>query len=114
MQSQNNGNTVTIKGTIAQLVEQRTENPCVAGSIPAGTTENPLYVLYEGFVRLKQFIHHFWYYSASINECQNLIQGLRLLLFTCDCRLMITKLAAVIAKLRMICAINAHKLSGIG
>jgi hypothetical protein len=28
-------------GTIAQLVEQRTENPCVAGSIPAGTTENP-------------------------------------------------------------------------
>ncbi len=25
-------------GTIAQLVEQRTENPCVAGSIPAGTT----------------------------------------------------------------------------
>ena len=28
-----------IGGTIAQLVEQRTENPCVAGSIPAGTTE---------------------------------------------------------------------------
>ena len=26
------------KGAIAQLVEQRTENPCVAGSIPAGTT----------------------------------------------------------------------------
>jgi hypothetical protein len=26
-------------GTIAQLVEQRTENPCVAGSIPAGTTQ---------------------------------------------------------------------------
>ena len=26
------------RGTIAQLVEQRTENPCVAGSIPAGTT----------------------------------------------------------------------------
>jgi hypothetical protein len=25
-------------GTIAQLVEQRTENPCVAGSTPAGTT----------------------------------------------------------------------------
>ena len=25
-------------GAIAQLVEQRTENPCVAGSIPAGTT----------------------------------------------------------------------------
>ena len=28
------------RGTIAQLVEQRTENPCVAGSIPAGTTKN--------------------------------------------------------------------------
>jgi hypothetical protein len=28
-----------IHGTIAQLVEQRTENPCVAGSIPAGTTK---------------------------------------------------------------------------
>ena len=26
------------RGAIAQLVEQRTENPCVAGSIPAGTT----------------------------------------------------------------------------
>ena len=26
------------KGAIAQLVEQRTENPCVPGSIPGGTT----------------------------------------------------------------------------
>ncbi len=26
------------RGTIAQLVEQRTENPCVPGSIPGGTT----------------------------------------------------------------------------
>ena len=25
-------------GAIAQLVEQRTENPCVTGSIPVGTT----------------------------------------------------------------------------
>jgi hypothetical protein len=30
------------KGALAQSVEQRTENPCVAGSIPAGTTLNPL------------------------------------------------------------------------
>ena len=29
-----------MEGTIAQLVEQRTENPCVAGSIPAGTTDS--------------------------------------------------------------------------
>ena len=30
-------------GAIAQLVEQRTENPCVTGSIPVGTThrKNP-------------------------------------------------------------------------
>jgi hypothetical protein len=26
-------------GTIAQMVEQRTENPCVPGSIPGGTTK---------------------------------------------------------------------------
>ncbi len=28
-------------GTLAQLVEQRTENPCVPGSIPGGTTTRP-------------------------------------------------------------------------
>ena len=28
-----------IDGAIAQLVEQRTENPCVPGSIPGGTTK---------------------------------------------------------------------------
>lgn len=28
----------TPRGAIAQLVEQRTENPCVPGSIPGGTT----------------------------------------------------------------------------
>ena len=27
------------EGAIAQLVEQRTENPCVTGSIPVGTTK---------------------------------------------------------------------------
>jgi len=30
-----------MNGTIAQLVEQRTENPCVVGSIPTGTTPAP-------------------------------------------------------------------------
>ena len=29
-------------GAIAQLVEQRTENPCVPGSIPGGTTNKSL------------------------------------------------------------------------
>ncbi len=44
-------------GIIAQLVEQRTENPCVAGSIPADTTikkslfsnENGLFCFWEYF-----------------------------------------------------------------
>ena len=43
------------QGAIAQLVEQRTENPCVPGSIPGGTTEervtpkrsNSLFLLIE-------------------------------------------------------------------
>jgi hypothetical protein len=30
---------ISKNGTIAQLVEQRTENPCVPGSIPGGTTQ---------------------------------------------------------------------------
>ena len=28
-----------MQGTLAQMVEQRTENPCVPGSIPGGTTK---------------------------------------------------------------------------
>ena len=39
-------------GAIAQLVEQRTENPCVPGSIPGGTTlnkQNPDFILKSGF-----------------------------------------------------------------
>ena len=36
-------------GTLAQLVEQRTENPCVPGSIPGGTTQNPQNYVFEGF-----------------------------------------------------------------
>ncbi len=37
------------KGAIAQLVEQRTENPCVPGSIPGGTTK---YLRNQGFAKL--------------------------------------------------------------
>ena len=33
------------QGAIAQLVEQRTENPCVPGSIPGGTTLKRSYSL---------------------------------------------------------------------
>ena len=37
-------------GAIAQLVEQRTENPCVPGSIPGGTTqETPKYLIVKYF-----------------------------------------------------------------
>ena len=39
-------------GSVAQSVEQRTENPCVGGSIPPGATLNPfrndgVFVLYK-------------------------------------------------------------------
>ena len=37
-------------GAIAQLVEQRTENPCVPGSIPGGTTyKTPKYLIIKCF-----------------------------------------------------------------
>ena len=35
--------TGTPSGAIAQLVEQRTENPCVTGSIPVGTTKRDFF-----------------------------------------------------------------------
>ena len=41
-------------GAIAQLVEQRTENPCVPGSIPGGTTIKKPLTLLRGFL-LTQF-----------------------------------------------------------
>lgn len=34
-------------GALAQLVEQRTENPCVPGSIPGGTTREDNFNLFE-------------------------------------------------------------------
>ena len=34
-------------GTLAQLVEQRTENPCVPGSIPGGTTSKKVKTLFN-------------------------------------------------------------------
>ena len=34
--------TFAFLGAIAQLVEQRTENPCVPGSIPGGTTNKSI------------------------------------------------------------------------
>ncbi len=40
-------------GALAQLVEQRTENPCVPGSIPGGTTIKTRTNLF-GFFSLKK------------------------------------------------------------
>jgi hypothetical protein len=54
-------------GTIAQLVEQRTENPCVAGSIPAGTTrKGDVYIAFfnglnsEMYLDLIKLSHQFF------------------------------------------------------
>ena len=50
-------------GTIAQLVEQRTENPCVPGSIPGGTTyktKTQLIInqLRFSFIQFAPHLHH--------------------------------------------------------
>ncbi len=45
------GASPSLLGALAQLVEQWTENPCVPGSIPGGTTANPHRLnVYGGFV----------------------------------------------------------------
>ena len=45
MQSLLKGSLPNKNGTLAQLVEQRTENPCVPGSIPGGTTKDKEFIL---------------------------------------------------------------------
>ena len=60
-------------GAIAQLVEQRTENPCVPGSIPGGTTlnkQNPDFVSKSGFF---VFIKHT---KSGNNKCINPCQAM--------------------------------------
>ncbi len=37
-------------GTLAQMVEQWTENPCVPGSIPGGTTRDYLFKMVSFFL----------------------------------------------------------------
>ena len=49
-------------GAIAQLVEQRTENPCVPGSIPGGTTKETANRLY---INLLAVFFYFLYSSAA-------------------------------------------------
>ena len=43
-------------GAIAQLVEQRTENPCVPGSIPGGTTAKKTSIIRSLFCFLSVFL----------------------------------------------------------
>ena len=51
----------TTIGAVAQVVEQWTENPCVAGSTPASTTLGPLF--FSGL-----FCFYFWDTAVSRTE----------------------------------------------
>ena len=56
-------------GTLAQLVEQRTENPCVPGSIPGGTTK----FVYKPLISRGLFLKENYLLMASNNAIINLI-----------------------------------------
>ena len=57
-----------MRGTLAQLVEQRTENPCVPGSIPGGTTKKPNHV--SDWVFCFWMMRHYFYilYSKHLDR----------------------------------------------
>ena len=57
-------------GAIAQLVEQRTENPCVPGSIPGGTTFTKRKITKTAEI---QSFQRFFLYVLSAKIC-NLVQ----------------------------------------
>ena len=58
------------RGAIAQLVEQRTENPCVPGSIPGGTTFTKRKIMKTAEIQLFQ---RFFIYVLPAKIC-NLVQ----------------------------------------
>ena len=66
-------------GAIAQLVEQRTENPCVPGSIPGGTTRKRSYLKSDSFLFYIYGHHHIlkishkrtWFLNYSFYLCQD-------------------------------------------
>ena len=64
-------------GDVAQLVEQRIENPCVGGSIPSITTQKP-FGLPKGFFMPDYHVHdHF--ISLKFCHCDDLKEGRMLL-----------------------------------
>ena len=50
-------------GSLAQLVEQRTENPCVTGSIPVGATICPFFHL--GMPDLPETLHAYFIFGPG-------------------------------------------------
>ena len=62
-------------GAIAQLVEQRTENPCVPGSIPGGTTCKRL-IIKQLRTKVAAFFMPFrclfrWFFNFHVNQDVN-------------------------------------------
>ena len=60
----------TTDGAIAQMVEQRTENPCVPGSIPGGTTFTKRKIMKTAEI---QTFQRFFLYVLPAKTC-NLVQ----------------------------------------
>ena len=54
------------EGAIAQLVEQRTENPCVPGSIPGGTTKLVKILIEPAFIVKKDNSISVWNVSKKV------------------------------------------------
>ena len=72
-------------GAIAQLVEQRTENPCVPGSIPGGTTTKRSYSLeWLLFCCINAPLLYWYYYNnpCQCTPCLHSYKSLRLSAYT--------------------------------
>ena len=76
--NENNAFETQNSGAIAQLVEQRTENPCVPGSNPGGTTKREVnaslfcfrcYVLFIGDGTLYQCSCNYYAWNAYEYRC---------------------------------------------
>ena len=70
----------TEKGAIAQLVEQRTENPCVPGSIPGGTT-----FLRKKYRNVAQLVAHY-VRDVGVGRSSRLIPTIKRQTSKIDCR----------------------------